>query len=568
LSGFSVRRVINSKKMTDSQELLAAYVETGSEPAFRELVTRYVDLVYSAALRLVNRDSHLAEDVTQTVFADLARMARKLSRDTMLGGWLHRHTCFIASNTLRRERRRQFRERQAVEMKSIEDHSEANLEVIAPILDEAINQLGAEDRAAILLRFFEQKDFRSVGSALGSNDEAARKRVTRALEKLHSLLVRRGVVLSVTALTASLTAQAVAAAPAGLALSVSTAALTTAAMSSGTTLTFLQIMSMTKLKIGIATVVVAALAIPLVMEHNEKNKLRQDNESLRTQLGRIDRLSAENQRLSNLWAKANSFPASASTNEQFREVLKLRGEVGQLKTAVNTPQPSPLSGVIADPEVRKMMRDQQKMGMTMIYKDFTNHVSLAPEQMQKFVDLLADDVMENVDHVTAVLRDGKSREEMDRLFTEQEAALQEKVKALLGPEAFPEYQDYTRNLASHLTAEQFKAQLIGDKAAKEEKSKQLYQVMREETQAALAGAGLGADFQTLPILNFRNIASEQEAEKNLKFMENVFERSAARAAAFLSPEEITKFNEFRTQALQGNRTALVMNRKMMAPGSK
>jgi hypothetical protein len=304
------------------------------------------------------------------------------------------------------------------------------------------------------------------------------------------------------------------------------------------------------------------------MEHNEKNKLRQDNESLRTQLGRIDRLSAENQRLSNLWAKANSFPASASTNEQFREVLKLRGEVGQLKTAVNTPQPSPLSGVIADPEVRKMMRDQQKMGMTMIYKDFTNHVSLAPEQMQKFVDLLADDVMENVDHVTAVLRDGKSREEMDRLFTEQEAALQEKVKALLGPEAFPEYQDYTRNLASHLTAEQFKAQLIGDKAAKEEKSKQLYQVMREETQAALAGAGLGADFQTLPILNFRNIASEQEAEKNLKFMENVFERSAARAAAFLSPEEITKFNEFRTQALQGNRTALVMNRKMMAPGSK
>src|SRR5688572_13893676 len=99
--------------MTHSRELLAAYVESGSEPAFRELVTRYLDLVYSAALRLLNGDAHLAQDVTQTVFADLAKIAGKLGRDAMLGGWLHRHTCFVASNTLRRERRRQLRERQA-----------------------------------------------------------------------------------------------------------------------------------------------------------------------------------------------------------------------------------------------------------------------------------------------------------------------------------------------------------------------------------------------------------------------------------------------------------------------
>src|ERR1041385_7727803 len=199
--------------MTESQQLLGEYAATGSEAAFRELVTRYVDLVYSSAVRLVDGDSHLAEDVTQTVFADLARHVRSLSRDVMLGGWLHRHTCFIASKTLRAERRRLVRERQAVEMNSQEDHSAANLAEVAPILDDAINQLGAKDRAAIVLRFFEQRDFQAVGSALGSNEEAARKRVDRALEKLELLLKRRGVAFSAAALAATLATQAVTAAP-------------------------------------------------------------------------------------------------------------------------------------------------------------------------------------------------------------------------------------------------------------------------------------------------------------------------------------------------------------------
>jgi DNA-directed RNA polymerase specialized sigma24 family protein len=83
--------------MTESQKLLAEYVGKGPETAFRELVSRYVDLVYSTALRLVEGDAHRAQDVTQTVFIDLARQASKLSSDSMLGGWLHRDTCFVAA---------------------------------------------------------------------------------------------------------------------------------------------------------------------------------------------------------------------------------------------------------------------------------------------------------------------------------------------------------------------------------------------------------------------------------------------------------------------------------------
>src|SRR6266436_4273419 len=179
--------------MTDSRRLLEEYVRTGSETAFGELAARYVGLVYSAALRLVEGDTHRAEDVAQTVFVELARKARRLPKEVMLGGWLHRHTCFVAANAMRGERRRQSRERQAVEMNALQDNPGADFSLIAPILDEAINELGEADRTAILLRFFEQRDFGSVGEALGSNEDAARMRVNRALGKLESLLKRRGV---------------------------------------------------------------------------------------------------------------------------------------------------------------------------------------------------------------------------------------------------------------------------------------------------------------------------------------------------------------------------------------
>jgi RNA polymerase sigma factor (sigma-70 family) len=379
--------------MNESQQLLADYVKTGSEAAFHDLVARYVDLVYSAAVRLVNGDTHLAEDVTQTVFADLARMARTLSRDVMLGGWLHRHTCFVASKTMRGERRRQTRERQAVEMNSLEDHSAANLARVAPMLDDAINQLGAEDRDAILLRFFEQHDFKSVGEALGSNEEAARKRVDRALGKLEGLLKRRGVAFSAAALASALSTQAVSAAPAGLAVTISSVALTSAAAGGGTTLTILEIMSMTKLKIGITTAVVAAgVAIPWVMQHRTQTRLSEVSESLRQQTETNSQLAEENARLTRLLASTPA--ASQRSNNPSLELLRLRGEVGRLRqenvsvAQSKTNGPSALSGITANPEMYKVIRDQQKMGLSMVYKDFTNRVSMLPEQSEQLVNVM------------------------------------------------------------------------------------------------------------------------------------------------------------------------------------
>jgi hypothetical protein len=133
LFGLGVPRVFNSElKMTDSQQLLADYVRNGSEEAFREPVTCYLGLVNSTAIRLVGGDRHLAEDVAQTVFVDLARKARTLPGDVTLGGWLHRDTCFVASKILRSERRRQSRERHALEMNSFQPPSESDLMQVGP----------------------------------------------------------------------------------------------------------------------------------------------------------------------------------------------------------------------------------------------------------------------------------------------------------------------------------------------------------------------------------------------------------------------------------------------------
>ena len=219
-----------------SIKLLRDYAESGDEAAFRELVARYIDLVYSTAVRRVGGDADLARDVAQMVFTDLAHKAKSLRDVELLGGWLHRHTGFVASTIVRGERRRQAREQETAAMNALQDSPDSLWQQMAPLLDETIDGLEAPDRQAIMLRFFERRDFRSVGAALGISDDAAQKRVTRAVEKLRELLASRGVTLTLALLSSFMAGRAVSAAPAGLALEVAKAALAGAASATGITL--------------------------------------------------------------------------------------------------------------------------------------------------------------------------------------------------------------------------------------------------------------------------------------------------------------------------------------------
>ncbi|HTD86530.1 MAG TPA: sigma-70 family RNA polymerase sigma factor, partial [Candidatus Binatia bacterium] len=213
--------------MNDDRQLLLNYAEERSETAFAELVNRHLDMVYSAALRVVRGDTHLASDVAQIVFAELARKAATLPCDVLLAGWLYRCASFTAVKAVRSERRRREREQTAMQMIAQNEQTEGDWEQIAPEIDEALNKLSEADRNAILLRFLQRCDFRAVASTLGVSEDAAQKRVSRALEKLRNILrpAPAGAKWTITALASVLAADAVTAAPAGLASSIITTSL-------------------------------------------------------------------------------------------------------------------------------------------------------------------------------------------------------------------------------------------------------------------------------------------------------------------------------------------------------
>ncbi len=200
----------------DDFELLQAYVHQHAEHAFATLVSRHLNLVYSAALRQTG-EPHTAEDVTQVVFILLARKAATLCRDVILPGWLLRTTHFTAGDARRRERRRHAAECKLMDHLNLTGaEGNSTWEQIAPLLDEALVKLDAKDRDAIALRFFEQKSFKEIAAAMGLPENTARMRVTRALERLRARFARRGVAVSAGALAAAICAGAVQAAPPGL----------------------------------------------------------------------------------------------------------------------------------------------------------------------------------------------------------------------------------------------------------------------------------------------------------------------------------------------------------------
>src|SRR5437762_7752980 len=180
--------------MIDDAQLLRRYAEAGSEAAFSEIVSRHIDLVYSAALRQVNGDAHLAQDVAQTVFADLARKAASLAHRPILTGWLYTSAHFAAAKAVRTERRRHTREEEAQLMNPLlcDPAPDLDWEKLRPVLDAAMLELNETDREAVLLRYFDNRPHAEIAGRLGLSENAARMRVDRALEKLRTLLARRG----------------------------------------------------------------------------------------------------------------------------------------------------------------------------------------------------------------------------------------------------------------------------------------------------------------------------------------------------------------------------------------
>jgi len=240
-----------------------------------ELVRRHLNLVYSVAMRYV-RNPQDAEDIAQAVFVVLEKKAGGLPSGTIVTGWLYETTRWTSLQFLRTQARRQHREQEAY-MQSASDpsHSEDTWQQVKPLLEAAMSRLSPKDRALLALRFFENKNGAEVAAALGIGEWAIRKRIERALEKLHRYFANHGVNSTTAAIADTMARHSVSAAPAALAATVTAVALAKGATASTSTLTLskgaLKFMAWTKFKttaaIGVATLLTfggAAVAIKML----------------------------------------------------------------------------------------------------------------------------------------------------------------------------------------------------------------------------------------------------------------------------------------------------------------
>ena len=321
--------------LTD-QELHRDYAEEQSEAAFAQLVRRHLGLVYSTALRLV-RDAHLAEDVTQAVFLALVQNARGLRNLQALPGWLHQTTQHLAANVVRAEVRRRVREQEAAAMNElVATESDPAWELIAPHLDAALSELREADRDAVLLRYFENKSLREVGHALGTSDDTAQKRVSRAVERLREFFARRGVTAGASGLIVAISANAVQAAPAGLAESIlSAATLGGAAITVTTAATATKAIALTAIQ---KAMVGAALALAVgtgIYQARETSSLRTRLQTIEQQQGplteQIAQLTKERDEAARSLAGLRE-ALSLSTDD--RGLLRLRAEAARLRSTI------------------------------------------------------------------------------------------------------------------------------------------------------------------------------------------------------------------------------------------
>jgi RNA polymerase sigma factor (sigma-70 family) len=346
----------------DDHQLLAEYARTESEAAFAILVERYVNLVHSAAWRFTGNPHH-AEEITQAVFVILARKAGGLRRGTVLSGWLYQTARLTAANFVKGEIRRQRREQEAYMQSTLTEPEPGAWAQIAPLLDEAMGCLGETDRNAIVLRFFENKTARQVATTLKLNEEAAHKRVNRALEKLHCYFAKRGVSSTTAIIAGAISVNSVQAAPVALVKAVTAVAVAKGAAASGSTLTLikgaLKIMAWTKAKtaivVGASVLLAAGTATTFVAQHKLHSPLPQIH--IKAKFVEIAKGSDD---------FLSSFPGI--TNDMG--VL----EPSSARTLLRTLESKPGFQILSEPEVITVSGRQTQMRSTQIITIITNSI--------------------------------------------------------------------------------------------------------------------------------------------------------------------------------------------------
>lgn len=265
-------------------ELLQGCARQGDQSAFTILVRRHLDLVYATALRKVH-DQGAAEEVTQNVFAALMRKSWQFAPDDSLPAWLYKTSLLESTQWLRGELRRRAREQTAAELGTTMNTPDEQpaLRALVPLLDEALLSLREKDRAALLLRFYENRSLRDVGASFGVGEDAAQKRVAGALEKLSNFFQRRGYKTATVAATTAALEHTALSAPAAVthAVVLATAKMTPPALA-GLTAIAARLAALTQFQAAAVCIMLAVA--PVAWQWNHQRQARQQLLHFQTQL--------------------------------------------------------------------------------------------------------------------------------------------------------------------------------------------------------------------------------------------------------------------------------------------
>ena len=427
----------SAQSKTEDAELLGRYLEDGSEEAFTELVRRHVNLVYFAALRRVGGDRHLADDVTQGVFADLARKARSLKGRPVLTGWLYTSTRFAAAQAMRTEQRRRTRETEAQTIHELHLAPEPGWDQLRPVIDEALDELNEQDREAVLLRFFENHSLAEIGAKFSLSPDAARMRIDRALDKLRGLLANRGIASTSVALAAIFARQSGLSAPSGsVARIVATAlrkpvAITTATLGSW------------KILISLA---IAAIGTGLVVYGARHLSLFPASSGPVSQMSRAGQNPIE-----------PTDPAGSSSQAADDSGREQRSQSSEETNASQKNEEEFYDRMSSDPEFRTSMIALAKSRLGYYYGPLFKNLNLPADKLDRFKDLLIklnliyNDMLEAMKIEEPKIPPDQRHAYIRELDSVLREPVNDKIKALLTDSEYEQFREYSEDLPQWVT---------------------------------------------------------------------------------------------------------------------